>query len=282
MLGILFATFLLSAGLTTLALRWWSSPVARLRRAIRRQFPGSNLEVYRRNALRVNDGDREVVVPATRVLRVAQAESGRLEAEIEHALAEIGRALRWQDLGGHAPDEIDWIVPVPLPAVRTEAVGENARYCVSITPDIDIGFAVGGPASGRWVTEGDRLRRGLTSADLLDRGLARLRQSTDGATILQEGSPGTEIFMLRQGDDLDAARLLLADMWERVADYCGQPLVLCTPTRDRIYAAPLHQPASIDRMVEHVAADWVSRPHAVSPRIWIHEEGRLRAWSTHA
>lgn len=278
----LFGTFAASAALTAGVLRWHARPARLFRRAIRQAIDGGRVTVGEDHSVRVTRDERHVVIPAATVLRYVDADDERRAAELNHTLAEVRRALDREPLGDQVSALWNELVPVPLPPVRTEALEGMARFAMPISEGLEVGFVVASPGNGRWMTRSDRQSLGLSDAALLDGSLARLRRTTDGAVILREGSEGREVYLVREGDELDAARLLLSDLWQRVARHCGRPLVLCAPTRDRIYAAPIDQPASIDRMVQHAIEDWDTRPHGLTPTLWTYEKGRLEPWTRHA
>lgn len=278
---ILASTFALSAGLTTLVLRHRKRPTPMLTRELARRYTRRAISRRPDGTLTVRREGRLVRVSTARLHDVVRADATRLDAELHHTLAEVERAFRWRSVDA-SPAALERLVPIPLPVHRAEVVGEDERLTLRIDETLEVAFVVEGPRSEQWVTRADEARLQLDPATLYRTSLAHLGERSDGAIVLQQGPAGQEIFIVRQGDGLDASRLLLEELWQRIGARCGQPLVLCAPTRDRVYAAPAGQPESIDRMVRHVADDWLGRPHGVSPRLWVYEDGRLQPWSTHA
>lgn len=257
---------------STLGVVVWSSRKrdSRLVRCLKRRFPHAKIEL---------SNDELTLRVGSAIVRVDQAGADPLEDErhLIHLYAEVERALRREPMGNV---ELKKLVPVPLPPQRTERVDQNARFVVALHPELEIGFAVHSTSTGQWLTLQDALE--LDAKKVLRSALSHLHQNTDGATVYRDGPLGAELYLVRQDDGLDAARLLLAPLWDTVSKMTGAPLVLATPTRDRIYAAPVDQPKSLERLFERVREDWDSRAHPLSTRIWVWQDDRLQPWHLHA
>ena len=154
----------------------------------------------------------------------------------------------------------------------------GSRFTVGLHAELEVAFALESADSGRWLTEEYAQERSVAAGDLLGTALTRLHHRTDGATVYRDGPLGSELYLVRQRDGLDASRLLLTPLWEKISAATNAPLVIAAPSRDRVYAAPSDQPHSIERLIERVREDWSTRPHPTSTRLWVCRRARLEPW----
>lgn len=258
---------------TVIALLWFArrqdSPLVK---ALRTRFPQA----------RVRDGSTQISVETTAAAvliptPLAQSERQSTERRIIHIFAEVERALQRGPLG-----DVDRsaLVPVTLHPKRTERSDRGARFVIHLHPELDVGFALESPSSGRWLTQDDA--NDVNPNAILEAAIQRLHHTTDGATVYRDGTPGAELYLIRQDDGLDAARLLLAPLWAKITQATGAPLVIAAPTRDRVYAAPSDQPRSIERLVDRATDDWRARAHPLGTTLWQWSGDRLLPWHLHA
>ena len=236
-------------------------------------------QVWDDTSVRLTTSDEvSVRVPLRLVEGPVRMNPERLPMALAHFAAEAERALQRTTESIRYAEVMTRLLPVVVPVDRTEREGEERRVSQSVADDLDIVFAIDGPSAGRWVTQSlaDHWDRGME--ELLEASISNLGRATEGATIVQESTVGQEVYRIAVGDGLDASRVLLQPVWSRIQEHCGEPLVLCMPTRDRMYAAPRSQPKSIERLSQHLVDDWSGRPHGVSPKFWIWNGGRLEAW----
>jgi uncharacterized protein YtpQ (UPF0354 family) len=165
---------------------------------------------------------------------------------------------------------------------RTERGDECGRFIVGLQEELEVAFALESVHSGRWLTVCDIEDRSVAAQELLRLALEGLHQRSDGATVYREGRFGSELYLVRERDGLDAWRLLLAPPWEKLSVATKAPLVIAAPSRDRVYAAPADQPRSLERLMERVREDWSTRPHSISTRLWVWRKARLEPWHLHA
>lgn len=173
-------------------------------------------------------------------------------------------------------------VPMPLPAHHIEVLGGARRCTKEPATNLVVGFIVDPKDRESWITHADIARWNLNVDTLYDAAVENLWRATQGAVVLQEDVTGREIYHIRHGDGLDSSRLLLAKLWAQVSDTCGDSLIICAPSRGKIYAAPADQPSSIERLTNHVTGDWATHEDRVSPALWIWQEGALHRWAAHA
>lgn len=254
---------------------------AELDETLAERFPASRRS-FLRNALRVRHGADDVVVPLDHLRHVLTDRPSRAELEKAHLLAETDRALRRRAL--EAPNFEDLasdVVPVVLSRARAERIDEQRLYVVRLSEDMEVGFALGTPSAGQWVTFKDVVRWDLDARELMQRSLDNLWRVSEGTVVHQDDKSPSPVFYLRDGDGLDASRVLLRGLWEKLGEQMGDDILICVPSRDRIYATVGSDPQSIGHMVERMADDWLERPHAVSPRIWRWNGATLERWEMH-
>lgn len=265
---------LLAAGIAWLIHR--TRPLPAAARQLRRRFPSAR--VRRQNeSLELCTPDAKVQVPIAFIRALSQTSDS--DPHTYRILAEIERAFARVPLG---ETELDALIPVPLPPERTERQDSCARFTISLHSDLDVAFALRSANSGLWLTQQDVEDRSVVATDLLKSALTALHQRTDGATIYRDGPIGSELYLIRQRDGLDASRLLLAPLWQRISKATDAPLVIAAPNRDRIYAAPVDQPRSVERLIERVSEDWSTRAHPITTRLWVWRSSRLEPWHFHA
>lgn len=220
------------------------------------------------------DGSRSIAIPT---LRLDDAE--RRDALIE----ECNRAWHRTSLHGLSLlDAMSRVLPVPVSPHRVRVLGAHGLATRRVADDLVVAYVLDAPSSNLWLTRHDIEGWTLDPDQLHDAALTNLWDTTQGAIVLQEDVDGREIYQIRQGDGLDSSRLLLPGLWRQLADSCGGALVICAPTRDRIYAAPGHQPASIARLADHASGDWEALDAHVSPAFWVWENDALQRWGAHA
>ncbi len=225
----------------------------------------------------------QAVASLTHLKRVIGADVGRAGLGVDHVIAELDRALRRRPLSERWEREcLDTLLPVPLPLDRAEAVGDCARATLLLQPDLAVGFVREGPHTGQWLLQRDVELWGADLGLLLERSRHNLWLRSRHTAVMRDEHDGVEIYFLRGGDGLDSSRLLLPEFWQEVAGVCGADLLLAVPTRDRVYAAPVDRPHAVDRLLSRASADWLGRPHAVSPRAWIWRGNRLERWTLHS
>ncbi len=288
-------------------------PEARVAHTLR--LPDPNPDPDREILLHTHD--RTIRVRAPRLAAIAPLGEARVQTEISRVLAQAVRASRWRPIlsgpiqepatraskGGTTRADVDTtsadtvagagdsavdpvadlmkhLLPVLLPRVRTEVDGGVGRFTLPIGAQLDIAFARAPAGNNVWLTVDDAQALGFDTTHLLQHALTYLR--TQEVVISKEHSGHWEVYSVKPADGIESSRLLLAEVWERVSEHAGAPLVLCAPSMDRLYAAPADRPDSIARMMRYAAADWANRTHVVSTTLWTWEDGKLEPWTLHA
>lgn len=224
--------------------------------------------------IRDDDGERTILVPSERL-----GATDKTSALIE----EVNAAWHRNALHGMTVIEaMSRVLPVPVARDRARLSGELALETRWIADDLEVAYVIDRPETGLWVTQHDVETWRLDLDQLHDAALTNLWDTTQGAIVLQEDVEGREVYQIRQGDGLDSSRLLLPGLWRQLADSCGGSLVICAPARDRIYAAPQNQPASLARLADQASGDYEALDDTVSPAFWIWENNALQRWAAHA
>ena len=254
---------------------------AEIDQALQARFPGS-IRTHDGPDLILRMGESEARLPYAELRTRMEHYPGRASMMLAHFMAETDRALRRPPLGADFTDANERLVPVLLPTDRAERTDHARRLTLSISPGLDVGFVIDDPATNEWVTIHDATSWKMEAEALFELSVLNLWRKTEGAVVVQEQPAGKEVYRIAVGDGLDAARILLRPLWQKVGERCGEDLVFCMPTRDRMYAAPRSQQQSLELMAQRLCADWQHRSHQISPRMWVWTEDQLEPWKMNA
>lgn len=221
---------------------------------------------------------RLVFIPKSRFERVLTSDS----SIIFHSLVEdIRLAFRTKSITCTIDQLFQRIVPVIVPFRRIERF-DKPRFALGLSEELDLVFTLDNPNTNLWLLITDIERLDIDKQQLKEMSLANLWRSTVDEIVIQEDIKGKELYRLSIGDGLDASRILLRPLWNKIEGECKSSLVFCIPSRNSLYAAPSDQPNSLERLSDHLQMDWDNKVHSISPRMLVWEDGRCKPWKMNA
>lgn len=270
----------------------WFDPFGAIQEVLDAEDPRGCLSEY----LSVAEQEADARGPVSRVVRVFADELGRLRPDVEIEsqfeltvdlsngasvdLARLERVARDQDddaatdaarrivsmiPGGESQHATDWDEAAPrlLPRLVSE------RFLASLPAEQDlclnaVGHDVYLALQLRYGERARYVRRAESAAWARESKLVRrkaIENLTERSRSLRMERVTDEILRLRQGDGLDGARLLLPDLYARLARIDACTWLAAAPHRDVLLLAPER---ARSRLAERAADAALRAPHPVS------------------
>ena len=253
-----------------------------LRQAAETRWPDASATLHG-GTLSLTFEDRDVSACTGDLERTAALHPERCSELVERWLTQIETARTRRVLAElELRDALPRILPEPVARGAAESNGPHGAATTACDGALPIRYVVNAGPERLTITRADVERWNITPADLRDAAHENLWHLTRGASILQEDVAGREVYQIRQGDGWDAARVCLPGLWRRLAESCEDALVLAVPSQDAVFAAPMHQPRSLERLVEHVQRAYATADAPVSPALFHYSDVGLTRWAGHS
>ena len=127
--------------------------------------------------------------------------------------------------------------------LATEGQKKHALALLDAGPaDLVIAYVLRAPAFDVVINADHLLTWGISAETLRDTAMANLRAWSATAPWTEEGSDGRHLLSSDSGDGADAARILLPEVRDHLADQCGGParILVALPDRDLLLAGSLN------------------------------------------
>ena len=142
--------------------------------------------------------------------------------------------------------------------------------------DLSVVYVADAPAAMRYITEGDLRVQGWTVERLDGVALDNLRQRM-ATTPFSQANQGLQTAVISvTGDGYDAARILVPELREMLAQHLPGRLLFGLPTRDILVAIGDADPAYVKQVARRVRDDYESRPFPLSPHLYAMDGDRAR------
>jgi hypothetical protein len=128
----------------------------------------------------------------------------------------------------------------------------------------------------RYVRQDEPAKWGIDHQQAIERAVQNLAARSERARLLRVDTDDGPLLLMRTGDGLDAARLLLPALHEVLADQLGTPLLVAVPHRDALWAAAKPARAELARRAKDDAA---RAPHRISDALFSLSVAGLEALS---
>ena len=178
--------------------------------------------------------DNGASVDLARLERVARGQD-------EDATSEAARRIVSMLPGGDAQEATPWVEAAPrlLPRLVSEGFlaslpSDTSLYTAPVGADVHLAFQLRYGARSRYVRASEFAAWSLEPSEVRSRALANLGDKSSSLR-LERVSDG--VLRVRQGDGLDAARLLLPDLGTRLAELEHTRWVAAAPHRDVLLLA---------------------------------------------
>jgi len=250
-------------------------PVARaalaFEAALHRERPGRSIARFEGTLLTLDDAT-EVDLGGVLVATAGEPE-GRRAAAIGRLVAALpgsaGATVEpWGDVRRR-------VVPRLVGPALVRELGDRAealhRVPLPFAAPAEVAFLVLARGRGRFVRTSDLPAWGADSEALLARALSNLEMLSGRVRLIRAPVDGGELQVVRSGDALDAARLLLPSFRTGLAGALGGPdrLLVAIPHRDVVLAAAGDAPASVvAALAARARADHDAAPHRIAPDVF--------------
>lgn len=143
--------------------------------------------------------------------------------------------------------------------------------------DLDIGLVIDGARTYRYVKRGDLDRwRDWTEAAALEQAVTNLATRSRNLPIHFSGEGPEQFVALETRDGFDAARILLPEFQQYVADRLGDPFGFAIPNRDFLICWSRKNSAAFRaHLAAKVAQDSREQAYSLSPALFRWHEGRI-------
>ena len=215
-------------------------------------------------------GPKELLVNGRRLdlenlLRMVAHEPGRGEEIVEHFLDQLlaGDALTETDL----PLDLarGRIMPRIQPVKIFEHLSRELVAHVPLVNDTVIVFVSDLPHMTVSITTEQVMRWGLTLEEVDELARENLENYVPELEMqVIESKEGGRAVILGEQDGYDAARLLLGDLYARLAPRLGGDFYVATPARDMFVAMSQGPSTFIDRLERRVADDYRRMPYPIT------------------
>jgi hypothetical protein len=148
--------------------------------------------------------------------------------------------------------------------------GGNGVHAVPLAGELRLGFTERHEGRARFLLERDVEGLALAHDELVRRALDNLARASLGVRVVEEGP----LLLVRSGDGLDSARLLLPGLVETFAPRLGEGFLAGVPHRDALWLARGGDAPSLRARTED---DFARAPHRISARLVRVEAAQLVA-----
>jgi hypothetical protein len=145
---------------------------------------------------------------------------------------------------------------------------ESGVHAMPLAGELRLALTTRHVGRARFVLERELPALGLPHDELLRRALDNLARASRGARVIEDGP----LTMLRSGDGLDSARLVLPGLHETFTSRLGEAFLAAVPHRDVLWLARREHEAALRVRAE---ADFARAPHRISARLYRVERERL-------
>lgn len=215
-------------------------------------------------------GPKELLVNGRRLdlenlLRMVAHEPGRGEEIVEHFLDQLlsGDALTHSDM------PLELARARIMPRIQPVSIFEHlSRDLVAHVPFVNntvIVFVTDLPHMTVSITTEQVLRWGLTIDEVEDVARTNLASYAPGLEMqVIESREGGRAVILAEQDGYDAARVLLDDLYTRLAPRLGGDFYVATPARDMFVAMSRGPDSFVERLMRRVEDDYRRMPYPIS------------------
>jgi len=167
----------------------------------------------------------------------------------------------------------DFVKPRVMPRIQPESIFNHLRRdLVAYVPfvnDTAIVFVIDLPQMTVSITAEQMVHWGVTPDDLDQLARENLKRYTPELEVqLVESKEGGLAAIVSEHDGYDAARLLLGDLYTRLAPQLGGDFLVATPSRDMFVAFTPQPEPFVDRLVDRVREDYKRLPYPISEALF--------------
>ncbi len=161
------------------------------------------------------------------------------------------------------------IMPRIQPVSIFDHLSEEMVAHVPYVNDTIVVFVIDMPYMTVSVTTEQMIRWGLGADDLEHVARANLRRYTPDLEFRPlESNEGGRALVLSLQDGYDASRLLLEDLFPRLAPELGGNFLVACPSRDMVLAMTANPDLFVDRVRERVEQDFARLPYPITDRLF--------------
>ena len=219
-------------------------------------------------------GPRELLVNGRRldlenVFRMVSTEPDRGSEIVRHYLGQLF-ATEAETVSGMT---FEFARPRIMPRIQPlsifEHLDEQMVAHVPFVNDTVVVFVIDMPHMTISVTAEQMVRWHLTADDLEQVARENLRRYTPELEFrMLESDEGGRAFVLSLQDGYDASRLLLDDLFLRMAPELGGDFLVATPSRDMFLAMSLDPEPFVNRVCRRVDEDYHRLPYPITNRLF--------------
>jgi len=232
---------------------------------IKRMQPGHAVELV---------GPRELLIDGRRLdlenlYRMVAHDPERGMEIVEHYLDQLlaSEAAELQKVS------FDFVKPRIMPRIQPETIFKHLRRDlvahVPFVNDTAVVFVIDLPQMTVSITAEQMVHWGVDPEEL--EGIARenlLRYAPDLEVQLVESKEGGLAAIVSEHDGYDAARLLLDDLYTRLAPQLGGDFLVATPARDMFVAFTPSPEPFVGRLLDRVRDDYKRLPYPICSRLF--------------
>ncbi|HVT89045.1 MAG TPA: DUF1444 family protein [Tepidisphaeraceae bacterium] len=192
----------------------------------------------------------------------------RAKEMIEQWMLELVRASEGPpDLNSSFEELSDRLLPMILREDQA-AAGPAPMVYQPLVAGLIVGYAIDGPRSLWYVTKPTLARWNVELDALHELALENLvgRSEAIAAQAAQDQDGNVNLILFQTLDGLDASRILLPTLHERLREHLGSPFVAGVPNRD-ILLCFRDEPANVERLRQQIQTDFGQMPHPVTDRL---------------
>jgi hypothetical protein len=153
----------------------------------------------------------------------------------------------------------------------------GAIVLTPVATDLHAALVLAYEGKSRFVRAADLEGWSLSSADALAIATANLTSRARPPRVTKLETTEGSMLVVRTGDGLDSARLLLPDLRAAFGGGLGDPYLVAVPHRDVLLACGKGDLSLEAAFVRRVEDDAARAPHAISSRIYVSDHGVLSA-----
>jgi uncharacterized protein YtpQ (UPF0354 family) len=220
-------------------------------------------------------GPRELIVNGRRLdlenlYRLVNHDPERGEEIIEHYLDQLFSA----EATAMATMGLDVLRSRIMPRIQPESIFQHlAREQVAHVPFVNgtvIVFVLDMPQMTVSVTTEQMVRWGVRNEDLDEIARENLRETSLELELqLVQSREGGRAIIVAQQDGYDAARLLLDNLWTRLAPKLGSEFYVATPARDMFVAFTTRPEPFVNRLRARISEDYLRLPYPISRDLFL-------------
>ncbi|MFG0258492.1 MAG: DUF1444 family protein [Phycisphaerales bacterium JB043] len=161
-----------------------------------------------------------------------------------------------------------------MPRIHPEGVfnhlDKEQVACVPYVNGTVILFVIDLPQMTVSITTEQMIRWGVTPDELDQIARQNLRETSDDVEMqVIDSEDGGRAAILSERDGYDAARLLLEDLYTKLAPELGGNFLVATPARDVFVAMTANPEAFIQRVRDRVDEDYVKLPYPITTDLFL-------------